>query len=45
MDINEILNYKDKFSQSAFLEKISRIAKRRCQTYLCSFDLILYASV
>ena len=28
MDINEILNYKDKFSQSAFLEKISRIAKR-----------------
>ena len=41
MDINEILNYKDKFSQSAFLEKISRIAKR-AGAKLIYAALILY---
>lgn len=41
MDINEILNYKDKFSQSAFLEKISRIAKR-AGAKLIYVALILY---
>ena len=41
MDINEILNYKDKFSQSAFLEKISRIAKRAVAKLIYA-ALILY---
>ena len=41
MDINEILNYKDKFSQSEFLEKISRIAKR-AGAKLIYAALILY---
>ena len=41
MEINEILNYKDKFSQSAFLEKISRIAKR-AGAKLIYAALILY---
>ena len=41
MDINEILNYKDKFSQSAFLEKISRVAKR-AGAKLIYAALILY---
>ena len=41
MDINEILNYKDKFSQSAFLEKISRIAKRAGAKLLYA-ALVLY---
>ena len=41
MDINELLNYKDKFSQSAFLEKISRIAKR-AGAKLIYAALILY---
>ena len=41
MDINEILNYKDKFTQSAFFEKISSIAKR-AGAKLVYAALILY---
>lgn len=41
MDINEILSYKDKFTQSAFFEKISRIAKR-AGAKLVYAALILY---